>query len=70
MVRETRSPSQGSDATPTIPEKSEQNVEGESSDQVKFIVDQRRDSKTSDPKKFGRTIEGSEFVHKEEEDEE
>jgi hypothetical protein len=67
VVRETRSPSQGSETTSsTIPEKSGTNVEDGGSNQVKSMVEQRVDSASSDRGWSGRAIEGSEFVQMEE----
>lgn len=56
VVRETRSPSQGSDATSTVPEKSDPIVERSVSDSVKSTVAQRRDSMSAVSRRSGRTL--------------
>ena len=56
VVRDSINPSQRGEATSTIPEKSDQTVEGGFFDPVKSTSDQDSDNQ-------GRTIEGSEFVY-------
>ena len=56
VVRESSGPKTGGNATSTIPEKSDQSVEGSFFDSVKSTEDEDAD-------RSGRTIEGSEFVY-------
>ena len=66
VVRKTRSPSQGSGAASTLPQKSSKTVERDASDQVKSTVDQDAGLATTGYGWYGRAIEGSEFVTMEE----